>query len=81
MHKGCCPYLNKLFEAGGGDPDERSAARDCGSEHNHGGGRPQRRGGVCAPLWRYAERTRAFAFVHAGRDGGAGAVGAGVSQG
>ena len=27
------------------------------------------------------ERTRAFAFVHAGRGGGAGAAGAGVSQG
>ena len=29
----------------------------------------------------WSERTRAFAFVHAGRGGGAGAAGAGVSQG
>ncbi len=36
---------------------------------------------VWAPLWRDAERTRAFAFVHAGRGGGAGVAGAGVSQG
>ncbi len=28
-----------------------------------------------------AERTRAFEFVHAGRAGGTGAAGAGVSQG
>ena len=47
----------------------------------HGGGRPQRGGVVCAPLWRDAKRTRAFAFVHAGRGGGAGAAGSGVSQG
>ena len=69
------------FEARSGDRDARSAGRDSGSEHKHGGGRPQRRGVVCAPLWRDAERTRAFAFVHAGRGGGAGAAGAGFSQG
>ena len=74
-----CGSWCRLREAGGGDRDERSAARDSGSKH--GGGRPQRRGVVCAPLWRDAERTRAFAFVHAGRGGGAGAAGAGVSQG
>ncbi len=34
----------RLLEAGGGDREERSAARDSGSEHKHGGGRPQRRG-------------------------------------
>ncbi len=73
--------LIRLLEAGGGDRDARSAARDSGSEHKHGGGRPQRRGVVCAPLWRDAERPRAFACVHAGRGGGAGAAGAGVSQG
>ncbi len=68
------------FEAGGGDRDARSAARDSGSEHKHGGGRPQRRGVVCAPLFRDAERPRAFAFVHAGRGGGAGAAGAGEAR-
>jgi hypothetical protein len=73
--------VGRLFEAGGGDRDARSAARDSGSEHKHGGGRPQRRSVVCAPLWRAAERPRAFAFVHAGRGGGAGAAGAGVSRG
>ena len=70
----------RLLEAGGGDRDARSAARDSGSEHKHGGGRPQRWGVVCAPLWRDAERTREFSFVHAGRGGGAGAADAGQQK-
>ncbi len=36
---------------------------------------------VCAPLWRDAERTLAFAFVHTEQAGAAGAAGAGISQG
>ncbi len=63
----------RLSAPGGGDRDERSAARHSGSEHKHGGSIPRRRGAICAPLWRDVERTRAFAFVHAGWGGGAGA--------
>ncbi len=73
--------LCRLPEPGGGDRDARSAARDSRSEHRHGGGRPQRRGVVSAPFWRDPECARAFALVHAGRGGGAGAAGAGVSRG
>ncbi len=32
--------VDEALEAGGGDRDARSAARDSGSEHKHGGGRP-----------------------------------------
>ena len=42
---------------------------------------PGRRGVVCAPFWRDPECARAFALVHAGWGGGAGAAGAGVSRG
>lgn len=71
----------RLSELGGGDRDERSLARHSGSEHKHGESSAQRRGAICAPLWRDAEPTRAFAFVHAGWGGGAGSAGAGVSWG
>ena len=71
----------RLPELGGGDRDERSAARHSWSEHKHGESSPQRWGAICAALWRDAERTRALAFVHAGWGGGAGAVGAGFSCG
>ena len=65
-HGGACVSSSGSAAVGGGDRDARSAARDSGSEHRHGGGIPQRRGVVCAPFWRDAERTRAFALVHAG---------------
>ena len=56
------------------DPNLRSAARHRGSEHKHGESIPRRRGAICAPLWRDAGRTRAFAFafVHTGWGGCAG---------
>ena len=65
--------VDRLLEAGGGDRDARSAARHSASEHKHGESSAQRWGAICAPLWRDAERTRAFAFLHAGWGGGAGA--------
>ena len=77
---GITQKVGRLLEAGGGDRDARSAARDSGSEHKHGGGRPQRLGVVCAPLWRDAERTRAFAIMHVGRCGCGAGPGAGVDQ-
>ena len=72
-------HKRRLPEPGGGDRDARSAARHSGSEHKHGGSIPRRRDPICAPPWRDAERTSAFAFVHAGWGGGAGAAGTGVS--
>ena len=47
----------------------------------HGESTAQRWRAVCARLWRDAERTRGFAFLHAGWGGGAGAAAAGVSWG
>ena len=74
---------NNRFRANEGDEyrDVGSAARHSGSEHKHGGSISRRCGAICAPLWRYVERTLAFAFVHTGWGGGAGAAGAEVSWG
>ncbi len=50
-----------LIEAGGGDRDARSAARDSGSEHKHGGGRPQR--GVLF-VHRFGQTLNAHVHLH-----------------